>query len=184
MSYENLWAPWRLGYIQSDKRPDEAPRAVPVWLPGADENCFLCLDAASPADDRRNLVPWRGTHTQVVLNRYPYNNGHVLVAPQRHLAHLDQLDDATHVEAIHVLGRLTRVMEQKMRAEGFNIGLNLGRTAGAGVPGHLHWHLVPRWVGDVNYMPVTAATSVISQPLEALFDLLREGLAEDGPDRG
>lgn len=184
VSYENLWAPWRLGYIKREERAEEAPRCTPVWLPGADEGCFLCLGAAGPPDDRRNLVAWRGRRMQLVLNRYPYNNGHVLVAPLEHRAHLDDLDDAAHAEAMQLLGRVTRVMERKMRAEGFNIGLNLGRTAGAGVPGHLHWHLVPRWSGDANFMPVTAATNVISQPLEALFDLLCEGLAEDGFDRG
>jgi ATP adenylyltransferase len=164
-----------LGYIKSDKK-QEAPRSTPHWLSGADEQCFLCRDAATPADDRRNYVVWRGRETMVVLNAYPYNNGHVLVAPNAHLAQLDELSDAVHVEAMHILGRLTRVMEAKMQAQGFNIGLNLGKVAGAGVPGHLHWHLVPRWLGDVNFMPVLAKTSVISQPLEALFDLLHAEL--------
>jgi ATP adenylyltransferase len=178
-----------LGYVKGGNPADEAPRCAPQWLPGADQNCFLCLDAASAPDDVRNYVVWRGAMTMVVLNRYPYNNGHVLVAPLKHIAELHELDDATHLEAMRLLGRLTQIMEAKMRAEGFNIGLNLGRTAGAGTPGHLHWHLVPRWLGDVNFMPALAGTSVISQPLEALGDLLREGLAErvraqDGDDRG
>lgn len=175
MPHESLWAPWRGAYVQGD-RPDTTPRSEPRWLPGADASCFLCLDAATPADDRRTHVVWRGAKTFAVLNKYPYNAGHVMVAPLEHRAALVDLDDATHLEAMHTLTRLTVVIQAKMNAAGFNVGLNLGKVAGAGVPGHLHWHLVPRWLGDANFMPVTADTAVISATLEALGEVLTDAL--------
>lgn len=175
MPHEPLWAPWRSNYVQGDLA-DDAPRSEPHWLPRADHTCFLCLDAATPADDRRTRVVWRGAQTFAVLNKYPYNAGHVMVAPLEHRGTLVDLDDATHLEAMQVLGRLTVVIQEKMNAAGFNVGLNLGKVAGAGVPGHLHWHLVPRWLGDANFMPVTADTAVISHSLDALGEMLTDEL--------
>lgn len=176
MKYDQLWAPWRLGYIRGEDAVEEAPRAEPAWLPGADPTCFLCRDAASPADDDRNLVVARGPTTVVVLNRYPYNNGHVLVAPARHWGRLDELDAATHLELMQTTARIVGILERGMNAEGFNVGLNLGRVAGAGLPGHLHWHVVPRWNGDVNFMPVFAGVKVIPQSLDALREFLSDAL--------
>jgi len=173
---EPLWAPWRSNYVQGN-RTDDTPRSDPRWLPGADESCFLCRYAGTPADDQVNHVVWRGTHMFAVLNRYPYNAGHVMVAPLSHLAALPQLSDAAHLEAMHVLGRLTVVMQEKMNAAGFNVGLNLGKVAGAGVPGHLHWHLVPRWQGDANFMHVVSETPVISATLDALWEMLSDALS-------
>ena len=118
----------------------------------------------------------RTANSVVVLNRYPYNNGHLLIAPRRHAARLDALTDGEHLDLTHLASRLCGVLETQMKAEGFNIGLNLGRVAGAGLPGHLHWHIVPRWHGDTNFMPALASVRVIPQSLEALFDLLREAL--------
>lgn len=175
MQHDTLWAPWRSNYVQGN-RAEESPRSEPHFLSGADPKCFLCVDAATPVDDRRNGVVLRGSKTLVVLNRFPYNAGHVLVAPLLHRAHLVEIDDATHLEAIHTLQRLTVVIADTMKAVGFNVGLNLGKVAGAGVPGHLHWHLVPRWDGDQNFMPVTADTKVISQSLDALWELLHDAL--------
>ncbi len=175
MSHEQLWAPWRLGYIVGSNPPPEAPAAQPDWLPGADQDCFLCR-AAAETDDRRNLVASRGRHTLVVLNRYPYNNGHLLVAPLQHRAALDQLTAELQLEMIQTIARLTGVLSHVVKAEGFNVGLNLGKVAGAGVPGHLHWHIVPRWVGDTNFMPVLSDVNVIPQSLEALLDLLQPAL--------
>jgi ATP adenylyltransferase len=107
-----------------------------------------------------------------MINRYPYNNGHLLVAPRRHVAELSALRDDEQLELIHGVTRLCEVLKRTMKPEGFNIGLNLGRVAGAGLPGHLHWHIVPRWNGDTNFMPALAGVNVIPQSLEALFDLL------------
>ena len=113
-----------------------------------------------------------GSNTIVVLNRYPYNNGHLLVAPRRHIGQLHELSRDEHADIIEALAQLTCVYRERLNAEGFNIGLNLGKVAGAGLPGHLHWHLVPRWAGDNNFMPVLAGTRVIPQSLDALWEML------------
>ena len=173
LNHEQLWAPWRLGYIKGERPIDAKPLAL---LPGGDPSCFMCR-AAADSTDRDNLVVFRGRHTLAILNRYPYNNGHLLVAPQLHQARLDQLARETHAEAMQILSASVGVIERAMNAEGFNIGLNLGRVAGAGVPGHLHWHLVPRWSGDTNFMPVLAGVDVIPQALEAVWELLSVELA-------
>ncbi|MEM9184881.1 MAG: HIT domain-containing protein [Planctomycetota bacterium] len=181
LNQERLWAPWRLGYIKGQADTESPPEPV-RWVDGADEACFLCRAAADYGDnqaeaDEQNLVAWRGEFAVVVLNRYPYANGHVLVAPRRHTAELADLTDAEHLEIMQTLSRLTRVLGAKVQAQGFNIGLNLGRLAGAGVPGHLHWHLVPRWPGDHNFMPVLAGVRVIPQSLDELWRLLRGELS-------
>jgi ATP adenylyltransferase len=174
LSHEQLWAPWRLGYIKGDKAESEAaPRHA--LLPGGDPACFLCR-AVTDDRDRENLVVLRTSHTVTMLNRYPYNNGHLLVAPLGHQARMDELTEPTHLDAMKVVTRLIGLLERLMNSEGFNVGLNLGRVAGAGVPGHLHWHIVPRWSGDTNFMPVLAGVDVIPQSLEALWDILHEEL--------
>jgi ATP adenylyltransferase len=175
LNHEQLWAPWRLGYIQGDR--GAAAEGQLNFLPGADPGCFLCRAAADTAD-RDNLVVERGRRSLVILNRYPYNNGHLLVACLEHRGRFDELDAEVHAEIFEMIARLISLLERSMNAEGFNVGLNLGRVAGAGVPGHLHWHVVPRWNGDTNFMPVLAGVDVIPQSLEALWDLLRDGLAK------
>lgn len=115
----------------------------------------------------------------MVLNRFPYNNGHLLIAPRAHKGQLDQLDAEEILETQENLRRMVRVLNRVMHADGYNIGLNLGRVAGAGLPGHLHWHLVPRWHGDTNFMPVVADVKVIVQSLDALYDLLVTNLEKE-----
>lgn len=159
MAHEQIWAPWRLSYIVTTK--DHQP-----------EGCFLCRYASQLQSDSENLVVARGKRTLTVLNRYPYNNGHLLVAPVAHKANLEDLDNEELLEGMQALQDMTRLLRTRMSAEGFNVGVNQGRIAGAGVPGHLHWHLVPRWSGDTNFMPVLANASVIPQSLAALYDLL------------
>jgi ATP adenylyltransferase len=178
---DRLWAPWRMAYISGADRSAPTPVEKADLLPGADPGCFMCRAVAS-REDHENLVILRGPSMIALLNRYPYNNGHLLIAPQRHLARLDEIDPDVHGEMIACLTQMTRVYERVMQAQGFNIGLNLGGAAGAGVPGHLHWHLVPRWVGDTNFMPVTAETGVISQSLESAWGMLTEALAEERGD--
>jgi ATP adenylyltransferase len=165
---DQLWAPWRLSYIATSQSP----------APG----CFICRGLAED-DDRGNLIAQRLPLTVVVLNRFPYNNGHLLVAPRRHVGGLDELAAAEILEMQQTLGRLVSVLNELMHPEGYNIGLNLGRVAGAGLPGHLHWHLVPRWNGDTNFMPVLADVKVISQSLDALWELLAPRL-QDGFAKG
>lgn len=162
---DQLWAPWRHAYIAAPKKHTEE----------SGRDCFLCRGFAM-SDDRTNLVVHRTERTIVVLNRFPYNNGHLLVAPNEHKA---TLADLTHDELLElqlVLRKLVGVLEKRMAPDGFNIGLNHGSVAGAGLPGHLHWHIVPRWNGDTNFMPVLTDTRVISQSLEALYDLVMEEL--------
>jgi ATP adenylyltransferase len=161
VSHERLWAPWRLAYVAGAK--DSEPTA---------EGCFLCR-YREETRDAENFVVSRGEHTITVLNRFPYNNGHVLVAPLVHKGTLDELDDGELLECQHELRRLTGVYARLLQPHGFNIGLNLGRAAGAGLPGHLHWHLVPRWNGDTNFMSVIDDVRVISQSLEALYAMLK-----------
>ncbi len=167
MTQEQLWAPWRLPYIVTPK--NHQPHT---------EGCFICRYAAEPQSDRENLVVARGKSTLTVLNRYPYNNGHLLVAPLSHKANLEELDDTELLEGMQELQRMTALIRRTMSAEGFNIGVNLGKIAGAGLPGHLHWHLVPRWNGDTNFMPVLGNVNVIPQSLEALYDLITRSLAQ------
>jgi ATP adenylyltransferase len=124
------------------------------------------------------LVAQRRAAALVVLNRYPYNNGHLLIAPRRHVGELSQMTPDEHLECMEALASLSQVYREKLNAEGFNIGLNIGRVAGAGLPGHLHWHLVPRWAGDNNFMPVMAGVRVIPQSLEALWEMLVDALAK------
>lgn len=145
------------------------------FLPGADPTCFLCQGVADPGNPQRYVV-WCGSHSVTLLNRYPYNNGHLLVAPMRHCGRLDELTAEEHAELGRTITEMVGLLENTLRAEGFNVGLNLGRAAGAGVPGHLHWHVVPRWSGDTNFMVATASVKVIPQALEDLWKALVEAL--------
>ena len=169
MTQDPLWAPWRLDYIKSDK-PAEKPDDT-------SKGCFLCqYRDMSTEHDAENYVVARGERTLTVLNRYPYNNGHLLIAPREHVATLQDIDDDTALEIIQVMRQMTSLLEKILNAQGFNIGLNLGEVAGAGLPGHLHWHIVPRWSGDSNYMTVVADTNVIPQSLAALYEAMQRGL--------
>ena len=175
MDEKRIWAPWRMGYV-SGSGEAEAPPTPEAWRDGADQTCFLCRAAAAYHEpheaNRQNLVIEVAQHSVVLLNRYPYTNGHLLVAPLRHVGQLHELTDAEHLEAMRLLGKYTQTLAQLIKAEGFNVGLNLGQVAGAGVPGHLHWHLVPRWPGDTNFMPALAGVRMISQSLEAVWETL------------
>lgn len=170
MNYERIWAPWRLEYIVGNEPATEPPAAAEI-LPGGDASCFLCQGAVE-GDDRRRFVLGRSPHCLVMLNRYPYNNGHLLVAPKRHVARLDQLEPAEQLELTQKIGEMIQLLEKALNPGGFNVGLNLGQIAGAGMPGHLHWHIVPRWSGDTNFMPVFAGVRVIPQSLDALWEAL------------
>jgi len=167
---DHLWAPWRLAYIATPK--EKQPTT------GAADACFLCAGVAG-TDDRANLLVHRSELSVVVLNRFPYNNGHLLVAPKAHKATLADLTPDELLDLQLTLRKMLCIIEKRMTPDGFNIGLNLGRSAGAGLPGHLHWHIVPRWNGDTNFMPVFTDTRVISQSLDALYDLLAEELAAE-----
>jgi ATP adenylyltransferase len=186
-SHEQLWAPWRLAYIAGEAgRPAELPQSGDQQLqllPGADPSCFICRDVAESAD-RQNLVIERTELSIVILNRFPYNNGHLLVAPRAHRGRIDELDDLQLVDLQRLISSYVRRLERLLNAEGFNIGLNLGKVAGAGLPGHLHWHIVPRWHGDTNFMPSLAGIRVIPQSLDALWQILHDAREPHEPAPG
>lgn len=174
MNYQQLWAPWRLGYIQGTEEARPA-RPERFSVPGADPECFLCQAIADAGNPARHVVH-RGELVISLLNRYPYNNGHLLVAPLRHCSQLQQLDDSQQLALSREITAMLGLLERVLKPEGFNVGLNLGQVAGAGLPGHLHWHIVPRWTGDTNFLPALAGVKVIPQSLDALWGLLTEEL--------
>ena len=161
VAIDNLWAPWRLEYVTGDK-PD---------------GCVLC--DKQHVDDEAGLVVARGEHVYAVLNLYPYNNGHLMIVPIRHVAELEELTRDESHEAQRMLERGIRAARSVLGAGGFNVGLNLGEAAGAGIASHLHWHLVPRWQGDTNFMPVLADVRVMPQHLSTTWKLLRDAWAHD-----
>ena len=171
-----LWAPWRLAYIVEDDETREKSRVeaaamhVEVAADG-DAGCFLCQAVADTQNRRRHVIDRTG-HTIAVLNKFPYNNGHLLIAPKRHVGRLDLLSPEEQAALTERIAFWVARLEATMKPEGFNIGLNLGHAAGAGLPGHLHWHIVPRWNGDTNYMASIASTKVIPQALEALWETI------------
>lgn len=137
-----------------------------------DVGCFLCRYRDTPQQDRENFVLIRSAQTLVLLNRYPYNNGHLLIAPTAHAAQPEALPDDVLCELALRLRDAKRALQAAFAAQGFNIGMNLGHCAGAGLPDHLHWHIVPRWGGDTNYMSVVGDTRVIPQSLDEVFEKL------------
>lgn len=157
----NLWAPWRMEYIRGPKA----------------QGCVFCLALAS-GEDRENLVVRRGLRVSVVLNRYPYGSGHLLVLPNRHVAGAEDLTAEESGDLWQTMVRCKLALDGLMHPEGYNAGLNLGSAAGAGIAQHLHLHLVPRWVGDTNFMPVLGDTRVVSQHLLELYDALAPALAD------
>ncbi len=169
---DRLWAPWRAQYIkEASQKPPAAPEG----------GCFLCRGLTSgPAEDRDHLLAWRGPHSAVYLNRYPYNNGHLLVAPTVHRGTLAELSGPELVEPVETVRRVVSILDRMLRPQGYNIGLNQGASAGAGLPGHLHWHVVPRWDGDTNFMPVLAQTKVIVESLFEFYDRFVAELALEG----
>jgi ATP adenylyltransferase len=140
----------------------------------APEGCFLCDAAAADASRWREfLVVWSTEQSIVLLNRYPYANGHLLVAPRAHKSELEELSDAEQLDLTRQTVRAVALLKRAVSAQGFNIGINLGRVAGAGVPGHVHQHVVPRWGGDTNFMSVVGEARVVPQALSQLYDELR-----------
>jgi ATP adenylyltransferase len=153
---ERLWTPWRMGYIGGEKG----------------SGCVFC-DAIAANDDRAMLILHRGQHTFVIMNLYPYNTGHVMIVPYTHTADLPALSAEALAEMTALLPWVTALLRRTLRPGGFNIGLNLGEVAGAGIAAHLHMHVVPRWVGDANFMPVLARTAVLPELIPVTYAKLR-----------
>jgi ATP adenylyltransferase len=160
---ETLWAPWRMGYVTGEK---EAPGPT---------GCIFC-DKPMAGDDAKQLIVARGRSCFVILNLYPYNNGHLMVVPYRHVSQLGELKPDEAAELMQIAQCAEGVLRETMNAQGFNIGMNVGSVAGAGIASHLHLHIVPRWAGDTNFMPVVADAKVMPQSLSAVCELLSSPL--------
>ncbi len=159
---ENLWAPWRLKYVEN---------------PSASGNIFVELSARG--DDKANLVLYRGETAFVILNAYPYTNGHLLIAPFRQTNDLPTMTDQELLEINQLVARSVKWISEVYKPDGFNIGVNLGKAAGAGIPEHIHWHVLPRWNGDTNFLTTVGDTRVMPQSLEDSYDRLREAIQRD-----
>jgi ATP adenylyltransferase len=159
LARKNLWAPWRIRYVQ-----------------GLTESsgCFICRSIEAPRADDENFVLWRTAQSIVILNRFPYNNGHLLIAPLRHIGDLQQASGEELAEMIKLVRESQKALSLAIKPHGFNVGMNFGRCAGAGLPDHVHVHVVPRWNGDTNFMSVCGDTDVVSQSLTELLEQLRQ----------
>lgn len=158
---QSLWAPWRMQYILADKTA---------------QGCIFCLKPQE-ADDTRNHVLLRGRTCYAMLNIYPYSNGHLMVVPYKHTPDLDDLAEAELADLIGMVRQCQRVLHIALKPEGYNIGVNIGEAAGAGIKEHLHIHVVPRWKGDSNFMSVTADTRVVPESLDETLRKLKQALA-------
>jgi ATP adenylyltransferase len=158
---ERIWAPWRLAYVK-DASKDSGEECIFCAKPGGD-------------DDEANLIVHRGERCFVILNLYPYTNGHLMVAPYEHVASLPALDSDTVGEMMALSQQAMRLLEERYSPHGYNVGFNQGRVAGAGVEHHIHMHIVPRWGGDTNFMPVLADVRVMPQTLDQTYEALRGG---------
>lgn len=156
---DKLWAPWRIRYIKSNKKA---------------RGCIFCRAAKS----RNNYVIFKTKYSLCILNTFPYNNGHIMISPLGHKGEISQLKDIEILDLFRVLGKARRLLDKVLKPQGYNIGINISQTAGAGIPGHIHIHIVPRWRGDTNFMPVVYNTKIISQSLDALCKELKNAEAE------
>jgi len=150
-----LWAPWRMEYILSKKPKD----------------CIFCLGKGGK-EDKKRLVLYRSTRSFVIMNRYPYNNGHIMIAPFKHIANIEDLDIKTAQNMLEVLQKSIKIIKLCLKPEGLNVGINIGKAGGAGVEEHLHVHVVPRWNGDTNFMPVLGDVRVMPEYLEDSYNKL------------
>jgi len=159
-----MWSPWRSAYIASFKKPTRRTRP----------KRSLFTAALKSGDDDRHLIVWRGKLCFVIMNRYPYNSGHLMVVPNRQTADIQDLTAEELTDIMLTVQRSIRALDDVMRPHGYNLGTNLGKVGGAGVDNHVHFHIVPRWTGDTNFMPVLADTKVISEDMRNTLKKLRK----------
>jgi ATP adenylyltransferase len=163
---DRLWTPWRYRYVSSAKATDADPKSV----------CIFC-DKAASTDDRENFVVLRAERNFLILNLYPYTSGHLMIAPYEHVGTLAAADPETLAEMMRLTTRAERALRQLYRPDGLNIGMNVGESAGAGVPGHIHMHVLPRWTGDGSFMTTVAETRVLPETLETTYERLKAALS-------
>ncbi|RKY72662.1 MAG: HIT family hydrolase [Candidatus Latescibacterota bacterium] len=166
---KRLWAPWRMEYI-AGLGPD-------------DRECIFC-EKPRKNQDEKNLILWRGKSCFAMLNLFPYNTGHLLIAPYRHIAQLGEFSQEERLQFWELVEEALRALRVVMEPDGFNLGMNLGRAAGAGIDSHLHLHIVPRWNGDTNFMPVLDDTKVISESLKQTYRKLKPEFFKRSEPRG
>jgi ATP adenylyltransferase len=167
---DQLWAPWRLKYIENADK--------------AAASCIFCsFPAEGEAHDAENLIVYRGTHAFIILNAFPYSNGHLMVVPFRHTSSMTEYSDGEMLDVMQLTRLSIRLLQEAFHPDGFNLGVNMGRVAGAGIADHLHWHVVPRWNGDTNFMPVLADVRVIPESLPVVYTRLRDALGAVGDER-
>ncbi len=157
MTDKTIWAPWRAEFVLGKK----------------EKGCIFCK-RLKRKDSVKNLILYRGKRSFVILNKYPYNPGHAMVVPKRHVAHIEKLTAVEAAEFFEVTRLTVKLMKKALKPHSLNIGMNLGRSSGAGIPEHLHMHIVPRWNGDTNFMPVIGLTKIVSVPLEPIYDALKK----------
>jgi ATP adenylyltransferase len=153
-----IWSPWRMEYIQSDKNED---------------GCVFCIEMARP-DGPQNLIVYRGQHVFLILNRFPYTSGHLMVVPYQHTPALTELTKETQTEMMEIANRCVQVLKEEYHPQGFNVGINIGEAAGAGITEHIHMHIVPRWSGDTNFMSSLGSTRVLPETLEETYKRVKE----------
>lgn len=151
---QRLFSPWRSEYIESFQNPKE------------DEGCIFCNCQKENVEDENSLIVYKGKEVYVLMNRYPYNNGHLLIIPNRHISKISEMTESERLETFFLIEKSIEALENTMSAHGHNIGTNLGRVAGAGIDDHIHFHVVPRWNGDTNFMPVLGEVKIISEDLK------------------
>lgn len=157
---QRIWAPWRKAYILGKARP---------------RGCLFCRGLRAPRrQDPKHLILYRSAGAFLILNRYPYTNSHLMLVPNRHTATLEKLNPKERLDLLRVLDLAMKLLRKSFRPQGFNVGINLGKAGGAGIPGHVHIHIVPRWVGDTNFMPTTTGTKVISDSLDSAYRHLHQ----------
>jgi len=159
-----LWSPWRMEYIDN---------------PDKEEGCVFC-NAQAKEDGAENLIAYRGERAYVILNRYPYTSGHLMAIPFEHVSNLEELDSETRAEMMELTSRCTTILKNIYRPQGFNVGVNIGEAAGAGVLGHVHIHIVPRWKGDTNFMSSVGQTRVLPEALEDTYQRVKNAFQENG----
>ena len=157
----HIWSPWRMKYIEKTEK---------------EEGCVFC-NALAKEDNAVNLIPFRGQQAFVILNLYPYTSGHLMVVPFEHVATLEELNQSTRAEMMELTSQCMTVLRKIYNPQAFNMGANIGEAAGAGVPGHVHIHIVPRWGGDTNFMSTLGETRVLPESIEVTYRRVREGFS-------
>jgi ATP adenylyltransferase len=159
---DNMWSPWRSQYIETFKDENSS----------SGDNCFICEAISNTSEDLLRHVVARRNHVIVLMNKYPYNNGHLLIAPLNHISKFEDLNQDEMLQVMQTINDSIKVMDNTIKPHGYNIGVNIGRSSGAGLPGHIHFHVVPRWNGDTNFMSVLSDVKVISQSMAQTQELL------------